>query len=895
MEGSEQGGDGFKYWAFISYSSKDKEVAIRLHKRLESYSIPRDLRGRPGRDGATVPPKIFPVFRDRDELPLSSDLGGTIHGALQASRYLIVLCSPNAASSQWVNEEILHFKRLGREDRILAVILDGEPGMAEVEGRAHEECFPHALKYEMGPAGELTEKRSEPIGGDLRKGGDGWERVFLKAIAGIRGLGFDAFVRRQRKRKRRKQAIGGLVCLLALAAGVWAWDYNRLKVSWYAHAEEQRGVPVGIRLLSEEEVSHRGHNLKFERRRGKVRRVVDINGFGNQVPSEKFGMVEAASLEVIYTEDGPVSEHRLFRRDGREVLRRSYSEGGTVVEFKDPTGKKAQAVSGSVGSLTQRGWGVLDGSGDQEKRTEITRWVVSYDERGNVAKVRYFGVGGEKVLGSDGYHEYRVIHDGRGNQTGWSYYGVEGEGVLPKGDPVHEVRVKYDEAGMERERSFWGADGAGTVDSSGVHRRTYRYDARGKEVERRSFGTDGAAVIDLSDGSHRLASVFDEMGNTLEVTSWGVEDQAVLNQSGYHRRTHSYDEQGNKLTEAYFGADGQPCLRQGWGAHRLEFEYDLFGQELAQRCYGVDGKPVVSTLGYHLLRNEYDGSGRNVSFTYHGVDEKPMNTPAGIHRVSRKFNDRGKAVEWAYFDRDGKATFYAEEGYHRVTYEYDVQGRELWSRYYGVKGEPVMYLGVKGEPVERSGGLHKLKQTFDARGNELSESYFGVDGKAIMWGSTPCHRDESKYDRNGLKEEERFVGVDGEPVADGNGRHMIRWKHDAFGKASEVTYFDVKGEPTMDTRQGFHRMTWKHSAMGQTLEEVFWDTEGKRAAGADGKSRTEWAFDGAGRLTLHVFYGVDDEPVEIGGVARREGSYDAETGELLEVRKFDAAGERVEE
>ena len=87
-----------RYWAFISYSSKDAKVAKRLHKRIETYRIPRDLVGRPGRDEA-VPRKLFPVFRDREELPLSSDLGASIEDALRASRYLIVLCSPHAARS----------------------------------------------------------------------------------------------------------------------------------------------------------------------------------------------------------------------------------------------------------------------------------------------------------------------------------------------------------------------------------------------------------------------------------------------------------------------------------------------------------------------------------------------------------------------------------------------------------------------------------------------------------------------------------------------------------------------------------------------------------------------------------------------------------------------------
>jgi hypothetical protein len=124
-------------------------VAMKLHRRLEGYRIPRALVGRPGRDGV-VPRKLFPVFRDRDELPLSSDLGGTIEDALRASRYLIVVCTPNAARSKWVNQEIRYFKSLGREDRILAFIVDGEPNASADPAKAARECFPPGLAVSGG-------------------------------------------------------------------------------------------------------------------------------------------------------------------------------------------------------------------------------------------------------------------------------------------------------------------------------------------------------------------------------------------------------------------------------------------------------------------------------------------------------------------------------------------------------------------------------------------------------------------------------------------------------------------------------------------------------------------------------------------------------------------------
>jgi len=115
-----------KYKAFISYSHKDEKWAARLHKALETYSIPKHLVGQQA-DHGEIPRRLGPIFRDRDELPSATDLGQKVDAALEQSSALIVICSPEAARSRWVNEEILAFKRLGRSNRIFSLIVGGEP------------------------------------------------------------------------------------------------------------------------------------------------------------------------------------------------------------------------------------------------------------------------------------------------------------------------------------------------------------------------------------------------------------------------------------------------------------------------------------------------------------------------------------------------------------------------------------------------------------------------------------------------------------------------------------------------------------------------------------------------------------------------------------------------
>src|SRR5438128_2600189 len=113
----------YRYAAFISYrhAPTDRRWAMWLHRALETYRVPRRL----GR-----------CFRDEDELPASADLSREIDQALEQSRFLIVVCSPRTPGSEWVNREVERFREWGRHDRILALLVEGEP----------HESFPRALR-----------------------------------------------------------------------------------------------------------------------------------------------------------------------------------------------------------------------------------------------------------------------------------------------------------------------------------------------------------------------------------------------------------------------------------------------------------------------------------------------------------------------------------------------------------------------------------------------------------------------------------------------------------------------------------------------------------------------------------------------------------------------------
>src|SRR6185312_11013420 len=128
-----------RYAAFISYNHGDRAVAHWLHRALEGYHPPKGVMTE------AADTRLRPIFLDRAELPTSSDLAASVREALASSRCLIVVCSPAAAKSRWVNEEIRYFKSLGGADRILALIVGGQTGYSPKANAA--DCMPPALRY----------------------------------------------------------------------------------------------------------------------------------------------------------------------------------------------------------------------------------------------------------------------------------------------------------------------------------------------------------------------------------------------------------------------------------------------------------------------------------------------------------------------------------------------------------------------------------------------------------------------------------------------------------------------------------------------------------------------------------------------------------------------------
>ncbi|MCU1266154.1 MAG: toll/interleukin receptor protein [Acidobacteria bacterium] len=227
-----------KYWAFITYSHADARLAHRLHRVLETYQLPRALVGRHV-DGRETPARLTPIFLDRAELAGAPDLSQQIKEALEDSLALIVLCSPSAAKSDWVNREIQVFQKLGKQTKIFSAILRG--------GLDGSPVFPTALLEQQNA--EAAVSAIEPLAADLRRGKDGFRDGKLKIIAGILGVSFDSLRQRDQARRRRRRVLATLLSVLIILV---------LMISYVGVADSGARVPAaaGIRrTLDEHDIS----------------------------------------------------------------------------------------------------------------------------------------------------------------------------------------------------------------------------------------------------------------------------------------------------------------------------------------------------------------------------------------------------------------------------------------------------------------------------------------------------------------------------------------------------------------------------------------------------------------------------------------------------------------
>lgn len=197
----------FDYDIFFSYRHKnlDNIITQKVFQITESYRLPASLR-REGCQG------VHRAFRDTEELPVSRVLSDTIDKALRSTNCLVVVCSTETPSSEWVDREVETFIELGRAEHVYPLLITGEP----------ETSFPPCLARVPDIAERVMDIRTPDC--DVKKMLRKADTELLKVIADVSGCPLAQLQREHKLRKSRRFALGAgtaaAVFLLASAVSL---------------------------------------------------------------------------------------------------------------------------------------------------------------------------------------------------------------------------------------------------------------------------------------------------------------------------------------------------------------------------------------------------------------------------------------------------------------------------------------------------------------------------------------------------------------------------------------------------------------------------------------------------------------------------------------------------
>jgi hypothetical protein len=887
---------GYEYFAFISYRHLDGIVARQLQEVVQHYHLPVAIRKEPPNVSpqvgiSEIPPELSPVYLDKTDMP-PGPLTELIKKALTASRYLIVVCSPNSAQSDWVGMEITFFgETLGRADRIIPVIIAGTPDNSDPAKR----CFhPELLRLlpderaidlsELIDAqkGILPRKKKtvqdehgQPVAEPCEA-----EQFYAQIVAKMLGLDWRKLYdfRQREKQLRAKEeelrikkeeelrfkkrcaaiAFATIACLLT-AFGVWDYFFHT-KMEYFADYVDQGAVPHGISPLTKEQTERRASHYRFEHRAGKLRRVVHANSDGMPTDNE---------LPILIYNDRPAIQELEWTGSRLSVTEYKNARNKTIRAFywwTDPEetaenqrygraeikeNKTGGAGTSLAASFTSRD--NLFNNLPEQARADIKAFKLTRDAKGRIIK--------KEFMQDNSYTK-----------------------PAPDKDLIYGFAYTLEEAsGRVLEVTFLGKDGKPFAKKSGVLKERYKYDERGNIEKITNIGSNGNPI--LNEGFWASVSLkwpkWEKAGETFEGTLLDAEENKAIGSHGHAQWIATFDAHGRAIEQTFHDTAGKLYLNEEKVAKKI-IERNARGLITGGRYFDAQGKPCFNKEGVSITRQKYDEWGNVSEIESFDTQGNRCMNKYGWHKKISKYDANGNCLEYAHYDTAGQFCF-DTEGVARSVIEYNRAGHLIGTTSYGLDGvtpclnkegwvklersyppnqDIVIYRDAHGNPVRHHKGFSKIVYTYDARGREIEASSYEYDAKS---GFKPCFSKKGfatvkiEYNDDSNEETRRFFDTAGNPCPNKDGIVIVKQKYDAWGRVIQWESFDKESNPRIVADWGFARreLTWDRNNITDIKN---YGTDGKTLCfGKEGYARQERKHDARGRITKLTNYGPNGE------------------------------------
>ena len=730
------------YYAFISYNSADEKWAKWLQHNLEYYHIPSALC----KEYPELPKKIRPVFWYKQDLS-GTKLKKALNNELSSSKYLIVICSPDSAKADWVNDEVVAFIEQGKGDRIIPFIVAGTPH-AKNPG---EECFPSALR-------NLT--RDEEIRGiDVRRK-EGKYHALVDVIATMFGVRFDVLWQRHERRRKKIRNIWIAIASVFLLCAIGIYDYNRTKVEYYADFVDRWGIAEGIIPLDDDQVSHRHHSFKFEYTRvpfgekdfysWRLKRVSLVNYKGvisDYVPDHHAFFYPIQEFE--YT-DGYVTD--IINRDTYKRVVMRYS-------VKDDYEHNTACLIDMEGKEKRQGSAYLDASTTSmmpdvnfnSTKSKIKRFHYTRNEDGYITKITYHANDGDDLT----------------------------ETAIGDNNNIYGNLFELDSLGRIATLSYINNEGHLMTDKFGVGHIRYTYSTY-SETETTEFLGEDFKLAYNEQKYAKIKCLFDKYGNIIEQYNMGVDGKPCFDYKNIYCRIITYDYNGCMTEYKCYDFNGNlSYCSDNYAIQRLE--YDSKGRCIKVTHYGIDDRPCYTTGNVCTTKLQYNKNDCITEYSYYDVFGNPCveNKNFGVHKSCCNYDSFNNLLEISLYDEDGNNVL--SPIYHFATQKL---GYNEYHQVISIKN-----YNEQGEPCFGSDNSCYRLITYDSRGNIIKESFYDIH-------DNPCFSDEGvsnieyRYDTYGNATYLRCFDTDMNKIYSKYGHTGWKTNYTKQGLPKEVMYLD---------------------------------------------------------------------------------------------------------
>ena len=661
-----------------------------------------------------MPDKLQPIFIYEYDLS-----GNLLHNVIQKelldSKYLIVICSPEAARSKYVNDEVQTFIDQGREGYIIPFIVDGQPNSADPT----TECFPPALLNLLRSGDKSKEIRGANIATN------GKQQALVDVVATMIGVRRDEIWNSYRVRQIRQRVAMVAVAVVALLSALFYWDYTRPTYRYFADYVDVWGVPSGVVEVDSKTRAQRNGTYRFEYRRiplgqrnaynWRLAAVSYVNSADRprEISNSEYNDRYPIQKLIYSPQNGVLTDIVYCNENGREQLQHRLSRRGnsvaSVVDIES-------AVAGESISFSKSFSLLLDA--EEAKPSRIVRYLYERNADGYITKMTYHANNDHNFVRS-------AVADNNG---------------------VWGVAFDLDSLGRRVALHYINQDGSYYCNKIGVASRHYKYDAQGAITECRALNLAGKPILNEYLWATAVSKI-DSHGNIVQEEYYGVDGKPCLHKDGYAREVICYDDSWIVIERAYYGADGKPCFHKDGYAKIVYHDVDCDITEAT--FYGVDGKPCLNSDNIAKYVVRYDERGNIVESATYGLDDKPCLDMYRVAKYACVYDERGNVVEASYYGVDGKPCLRVD-GNAKLIAKYDDRGNAICEAYYGLDGNPCVNIG----------GFAKSTSRYDERGNRVERAYYGLDGNLCL-GKSGYAKRISQFDDRGNEIERTYYGIDG--------------------------------------------------------------------------------------------------------------------------------------